>query len=264
MAISSPTNDSGPARLRPPRTAAERDRLLSTLEARSGWEPAAASLQAELGFRLIPPEGSDRRSWHLLVALRDAPSLRHFDPELLAYYAPAGDGAALVTLSRETLGSRPEPGERVALWGHVHVLDRIPVQNRFLTFGGTVRVAAVDPTLVVVDLASTAPIVRWGGHSQGTDALTEAIGAFFGRLIVPVDFVPGAAKRIDAVPAAVLYRAFLADALRRSAAAERHGADRGGLGSWIASAWVRARGDADACDAAQRLLRELEGPKAAA
>jgi hypothetical protein len=241
----------------PPRTAAERDVLLAKLDATDRWPHAAAALLADLGFRLVPPDAPARERWHLLVALRAEPSLRHFDPELIGYYAPSSDGAAFATLDRAAARSgRPDPGRQV-LWGHVHVIDRVPVENRFLTFGGLMRVAELTPELTVVDLVSPGPIVRWGGHSQGTDDLSEAIGAFFGRLIVPVDFVEGAAARIDAVPAGVLYRAFLADGLRRTAAAERRGAERGTLGSWMASAWTRARADTAACDAAQRLLREL-------
>ena len=256
----------GPPRtaIGPPRTAAERDALLRALEDPGRWPAAAASLLAELGFRLVPPEASERATWHLLIALRHQPSRRHFDPELLTYYAPTDRGAELVTLERPAPGARLQPADKVALWGHVHVIDRIPVENRFLTFGGHLRIAPVDNALTVVDLASPAPIVRWGGHSQGTDELTEAIGAFFGRLIVPIDFVAGAAERIDAVSPEVLYRAFLADALRRSAAAERRGLERGGLGAWIAAAWMRARADTPACDAAQRLLRDVQGRQTAA
>lgn len=261
MAISLAPPQCRSGRVRPPRSATERDALLRALEDPARWPAAAASLLAELGFRLVPPEDRSREAWHLLIALRDRPSLRHFDPEALSYYAPTIGGAELVTLTRAALRDAGAKADRLALWGHVHVVDRIPVENRFLTFGGKVRVAAVNPDLTVIDLVSPAPIVRWGGHSQGTDELTQAIGAFFGRLIVPIDFVPGAAERIDAVSAEVLYRAFLADGLRRSAAAERRGTDRGGLGAWIASAWVRAREDTGACDAAQRLLRELDGVK---
>jgi hypothetical protein len=263
MAILSTVPDSTSPRPGPPRSAAERDRLLEALGDPVQWPAAAASLLANLGFRLVPPDRSPSAGWHLLVALRERPSFRHFDPELVSYYAPAGRGAELVTLRRTPSGVPGPDADAVALWGHVHVIDRIPVENRFLTFGGRIRVAEIDSCLTVVDLASPAPIVRWGGHSQGTDELTQAIGAFFGRLIVPVDFVPGAAERIDAAPAGVLYRAFLADALRRSTAAERHGAERGGIGAWVVAAWSEARKDEAACDAAQRLLRELEGRQAA-
>jgi hypothetical protein len=248
---------SGPVRSRAPRDAAERIALLERLDGADSWPDAAASLLAKLGFRLIGPHGVDRDTWHLLVALRDRPSLTHFDPELVSYYAPAAVGAELVSFERRAAGPPGSRIERRALWGHLHVVDRVPVENRFLTFGGDLRIAAVDPGLTVVDLSSPAPIVRWGGHSQGTDELTEAIGAFFGRLVVPIDFVPGAAPRIDALPPGVLYRAFLADGLRRAAAAQHHGAERGGLGGWLAAAWSRVRTDPEACDAAQRLLRDL-------
>lgn len=208
-----------------------------------------------LGFRLLPRAEEDD-AWRLVVALRDQPTLGHFDPEVVSFYAPGDEGADFVSIDRTTpIPPRGEP--RRVLWGHVHVVDRIPVENRFLTFGGDLRTSVVDPSLTVLELSSPAPIVRWGGHSQGTDDLAQAIGAFFGRLIVPVDFVAGAAEKVDGVAPGVLYRAFLADALRRATAAERHGADRGPLGAWIVAAWQRARRDADACDAAQRLLREL-------
>jgi hypothetical protein len=263
MAILTPVPALLPAFPGPPGSAAERDALVERLDSGEGWALAAASLLAELGFRLVPPDEPERQSWHLLIALRDRPSLRHFDPEAVTYYAPTADGAAPVTLDRFECSRIRERADRPTLWGHVHVVDRLPVENRFLTFGGRLRIEAVTPQLTVLDLASPAPIVRWGGHSQGTDDLAEAIGAFFGRLIVPIDFVPGAARRIDAVPADVLYRAFLADALRRRGAAGRRGAGRDGLGAWIVHAWRRARADSSACDAAQRLLRDLEAKQRA-
>lgn len=243
---------------RPPTTPDEHEALLEGLATPDGWPAAAAALLANLGFRLV--HGHDD-TWHLLIALRERPTFGHFDPELVRYYALARHGGAdVVSIDRGTLGaSGTVTGRGVppALWGHVHVIDRIPVENRFLTFGGTVRVAVVSPSETVVDIHSVAPIVRWGGHSQGTDELAEAIGAFFGRLIVPINFVPGAAARIDALAPGILYRAFLADGLARAAAAERRGLERAAIGTWIASAWRRARADEPACDAAQRLLREL-------
>ena len=245
---------------RAPTSSEEHRALLDALAHPDGWPGAAAALLANLGFRLV--RNADD-TWHLLVALRDRPTLGHFDPELVRYYGPAECGATLVSIDRGDLGlASATAAQKIppALWGHVHVVDRIPVENRFLTFGGAVRAAAVDPSLTVVDFHSVAPIVRWGGHSQGTDDLAQAIGAFFGRLIVPINFLPGAATRIDALPPAVLYRAFLADGLGRAAAAERRGVERAGMGSWMAAAWRRARADAAACDAAQRVLRELALP----
>jgi hypothetical protein len=162
-----------------------------------------------------------------------------------------------MTVNRHTPRILGPMSERPVLWGHVHVLDRVPVENRFLTFGGVLRMAEIDSTLTIVDLWSPAPIVRWGGHSQGTDGLAEAIGAFFGRLIVPVDFVSGAATRIDATPAEVLYRAFLLDAITRHRASAHRLAAPSELDSWVRAAWARAQSDAASCAAARSLLAEF-------
>ena len=242
---------------RPPRTVAERRALLDTLEDPVRWVGAGAALLTDLGFRVMEPDRVAGDDSHLLVALRSRPTLRHFDPESMTYYARTRRGTGPTTLDRQTTAGGGDRVTTPALWGHVHVLDRLPVENRFLTFGGDVRVATVDPELTVVDLWSPAPIVRWGGHSQGTDSLAERIGAFFGRLIVPVDFVPGAAERIDGTLPEVLYRAFLADAIARSERAAGRGAIATELDGWIAAAWTRARVDSAATAAARGLLAEL-------
>jgi hypothetical protein len=218
---------------------------------------AAAALLADLGFRLIEPDRVGGDDSHLLVALRDVPTYRHFDPESVTYYARTRNGTSPTTLDRRSSHDRRVRVTTPALWGHIHVLDRMPVENRFLTFGGDVRVAVIDAALTVIDVWSPAPIVRWGGHSQGTDPLAEAIGAFFGRLIVPVDFVPGAAQRIDGTLPEVLYRAFLADARSRAERAAHRGAAPVLLDGWLASAWSRARADATATSAAIELLATL-------
>jgi hypothetical protein len=223
----------------------------------AGWSEAAATLLADLGFRLLDPDRVAGDESHLLIALRDQPTLRHFDPETVTYYTQARTGTAPTTLDRRAIAQRAGQAMPPALWGHVHVLDRLPVENRFLTFGGEIRAKAVDSDLTVIDLWSPAPIVRWGGHSQGTDALAAAIGAFFGRLMVPVDFVPGAAERIDGTLPEVLYRSFLADAVGRSERAAQRGAIPSELDGWLAAAWTHARADAPAALAARELLAEL-------
>ena len=227
---------------------------MARLDAPAGWAAAAAALVGELGFRLIGDGSAGSGEGHLIVGLRDEPTLRHFDPESISFYGPDADGAALVTLGRLPPGTH---ATRVAEWGHVHVVDRIPVENRFLTFGGELRTAGLEGGLTVADLRSPAPIVRWGGHSQGTDSLAGAIGAFFGRLIVPVDFTPGAATRIDAVPPQVLFAAFLRDAVTRRHAAAQRGVDASELDRWLAAAWARARVVEQTRTAAEALLAEL-------
>jgi hypothetical protein len=244
------------ATTRAPRSGPERRALVADLEDPDRWPDAAAALLAELGYRLLEPEPGAGDDSHLIVALREEPTRRHFDPESIDYYAPSDRVAALTTLDRAAAASSSFR-ERRALWGHVHVVDRVPVENRFLTFGGDLRLARVGPALTVVDLWSPAPIVRWGGHSQSTDRLAEAIGAFFGRLIVKVDYMPGAAERIDDLLPEVLYRAVLIDVLDREAQAVRRGAPETSLHAWLARAWHRAVADRQACTAAKSLLLEL-------
>lgn len=241
---------------RPPRTAAEHRSLSDDLSDPHRWPDAAAALLANLGFRLVAPSiaGDDA---HLLVALRAHPERTHFDPEAVTYFAPdRRGGARLAHLDRhDPIDGVHRP--RTALWGHLHVIDRVPVENRFLTFGGDLRTAAIDDTLTVVDLWSPAPIARWSGHSQGTDELAPAIGAFFGRLMVPVDFVPGAEERLDGTLPEVLYRAFLEDAARRRPTAPPRDADHAAPDRWLGAAQAAARQDPVLWAAAGRLLADL-------
>jgi hypothetical protein len=229
--------------------------LVARLDDPTDWAAAAAALVAELGFRLIGDGSAGPEAGHLIVGLRARPTLRHFDPESIAFYGPVEGGAARDTIGQLALGTRLA---RVALWGHVHVIDRIPVENRFLTFGGELKLAGLEGGLTVAHLRSPVPIVRWGGHSQGTDSLAGAIGAFFGRLIVPVDFTPGAAARIDALAPEVLFTAFLCDAVDRRHAAAKHGYEASELDRWLAGAWARARKDEPVRAAAEELLAELD------
>jgi hypothetical protein len=72
-----------------------------------------------------------------------------------------------------------------------------------------------------------------------------------------VDFVPGAAERIDGTLPEVLYRAFLADASARSERAVRRGAVATELDGRLTAAWTRARADTAGTAAARELLAEL-------
>lgn len=187
------------------------------------WAGAAAGLLADLGFSLVQgdrpgtPGGSN-----LLVALRARPTLRHFDPEALSYWAVAEGRGRLATIDRQT----PLPIDGTISWGSIRVIDRLSEENRFLTFGGTLRAKAIDGSLTVVGIGSPGPIVRWSGHSQGIDPLAGEVGAFFGRMMIPIDFEPGVETRLAETPPAVLYAAFLVSARARLAAL-RNGASVG-------------------------------------
>ena len=56
---------------------------------------------------------------------------------------------------------------------------------------------------------SRAPIVRWAGHSQGMDPIADEVGAFFARLMVPVDYQPEAEARVAEAGPEALYAVFL-------------------------------------------------------
>lgn len=231
------------------------------------WAEEAAEVLRDLGSTL---RNSDRPAApagpQLVVALRDRPTLRHFDPELVTCWVAANGRGRPLAIDRATA-----TGPRNILWGHIHVIDRLGVENRFLSFGGSLGIADVGPDLRVVRHASPGPIVRWGGHSQGLDPLAGEIGAFFGRLIVPVDFSPGGEARLASEPPEHLYAAFLRDAAARDRDATHRRAallhmdpDRGdSLGPWIRAEIARlSTQHASWWEAAGRLLDDLDlGPE---
>jgi hypothetical protein len=179
------------------------------------WVSAANGLLAELGFTLINGDDpAEPGGANLLVALRDQPTLHHFDPEEVSYWRFDGEHGRLATLERRT----DIAGEHPFSWGRIRIVDRLKVENDFLGFGGTMRVADVDPSTRIVQFHAPAPIFRWAGHSQGLDWLTDEVGAFFARLMVPIDFEGGAERLIGEAGPAALYAAFVQDAWRRFAA----------------------------------------------
>ena len=220
---------------------------LAPLASPTAWAPAAAGLLAGMGFRVVQgdrpglPGGAN-----LLVALRDAPELSHVDPEHVAYWAAIAGRGQLAEIDRRT----PVPSDVEVEWGNVHVVDRFGEENRFMTLGGRLRAAAIDDRLTVVSLHSPAPIVRWSGHSQGVDALAGEVGAWFARIMVPVDFVPGAEARLAATPPLVLYAAFLDDTHRRLAHLVPLGGAEASLTGRIAAEAARVRAEEPAAWAA--------------
>ena len=170
----------------------------------------AAALLATWGF-LAEPDLPDRPGpAYLLVALRDAPTLRHYDPELVEYWVSAGGRGVRRVLDRHT----PLPVETAFSWGSIRITDRLDVTNEYVTFGGQLSAAEVDGMTVAV-FTSPAPLLRRGGHSQGWDHGAASLAAFFGRLIVAVDFTPGFEARAAAVDPITRYAAFIRDLVGR-------------------------------------------------
>ena len=94
-----------------------------------------------------------------------------------------------------------------------------------------------DDTTVLVDFSSHAPILRWSGHSQATDPLAAEVGAFFARIKVPIDFVPGAEALVSKATPRTLYCAFIQyvrERLRDAHSCERR------TDGWLSGARTRA------------------------
>ncbi len=172
----------------------------------SRWLEVVGRLLTNLGFELVEPDhsGPDETS-HLLAALRPQPTLHHFDPETIGYWITDGGRGRATSLDREARF----PVVADYAWGRLTLADRLGVKNEFLSFGGTLRAQMTDDTTVLVDFSSYAPILRWSGHSQATDPLAAELGAFFARIKVPIDFVPGAEAMVARATPRTLYCAFI-------------------------------------------------------
>ena len=176
------------------------------------WLQDTAAELAHLGFELRDGAMAGAQPGpRLLVALRDVPTLEHFDPEDVTYWEVRNGRGRLAALNRQSL----LPQRRAFSWGRIRVTDRIPESNQFLTFGGTLLAEARSDTETLAAFVSRAPIVRWAGHSQGVDPMVDDIGAFFARLMVPIDFQPDAEQRIAAAEPEAIWAAFLHDASAR-------------------------------------------------
>jgi hypothetical protein len=192
---------------------------------------------ADWGF-LANPDLPDRPGpAYLLVALRAAPTLRHYDPETIEYWVTReGRGRR-----RELTRSTPMPLTEDFSWGMIRIEDRLQVTNEYLTFGGRLDAGSVDDA-VVAAFTSPAPLLRRGGHSQGWDAGADLVGAFFARLMVAVDYVPGFETAIAEASPTARYAAFIGDAEARRRAGRLSGADSD-LGRLIRHEAVRLRAE---------------------
>jgi len=170
----------------------------------------AAPILAQLGF-LSSSDFPDRPgpAW-LLVALREAPTLRHYDPEAVEYWVSRHDRGVRRTVTRESR----LPIDEDFSWGLIRIVDRLHVTNEYLTFGGRLQADEVDGVVVLV-FTSPAPLLRRGGHSQAWDPGADSLGAFFSRFRLAVDYAPGFEARAVRADPVARYAAFVADAMTR-------------------------------------------------
>ena len=168
------------------------------------------------GFLAYPDLPDGPGPAFLLVALRPAPTLKHYDPEAIDYWVTDDGRGSRRTLTHGT----PMPRSEDFAWGLVRLVDRLGVSNEYLTFGGHLDAALIDD-VVVAAFASPAPLLRRGGHSQGWDDGADLIGGFFARMMVAVDFKPGFERSFAAADPLTRYAAFVRDSDER-----RHGQQR--------------------------------------
>jgi hypothetical protein len=216
-------------------------------------DPAsAAPLLTDLGF-LASSDLLDRPGpAYLLVALREAPTLRHYDPEAIEYWVSEGDRGVPRTLSRRAR----VPIDSDFSWGLIRIVDRLRVTNEYLTFGGRLLADHVDGVVIAV-FTSPVPLLRRGGHSQGWDRGADNLGAYFGRLMVPVDYAPGFERRMARADPGSRYAAFVADAMDRCRASSAIRAGQPELWSLLRSEEQRLRTERPAEWAAGGALRGL-------
>lgn len=227
----------------------------STLADDGRWLDQAGRILANLGFELVEADrtGGDAAS-HLLVALRPQPTLHHFDPEAIEYWDCDGSRGHPEKLDRES--RFPIVAEYA--WGRIALIDRLGVKNEFLSFGGALRAQMTPEATVLVDFSSFAPILRWSGHSQGSDPLAAEVGSFFARIKVPIDFVPGAEVLVSKAAPSTLYCAFIQNVRERLMQAHTLREANRWLAEWSSRESVRMEGSAnDHWQAAIELRRRL-------
>jgi hypothetical protein len=169
----------------------------------------AARHLADWGFLAHPDLPDTAGDAYLLVALRDKPTLRHFDPERVEVWVSRGSRGERLEISRVTHGS-----ESAFSWGPIEIVDRFGISNEYVSFGGHLTIAEVGDMTVVI-LVSSAPILRRGGHSQGWDEAAVDLAAFFGRVMIAIDYQPGFEARMAEATPLARYGAFIADTIAR-------------------------------------------------
>ena len=215
----------------------------------------AAGLLARLGFELVHGERpSVPGGTNLLVALREAPTLTHFDPERVEYWVSTGGKGRRAEVNRDA----PLPFEGLFAWGTIEVEDRLDASNTFLTFGGLLTAQAVDPATTIVQFASVAPVLRWTGHSQDVDPFAAEVAAFFARVRPAINFTPGAEAMIADLPPLALYAAVVADLRRRYARSAALQEAHPAINQLVAREmrWLESSAP-EACEAGHGLLRQL-------
>jgi hypothetical protein len=198
-------------RTRRSRTRGTRDRAPIALPPESIEQPAltideAAGLMADLGFVAFrTPPGAEVTDSCLMAIIRDTPTRRHFDPEIVSYWVTAGGHGQTELVDRDAR----TPISRRFSWGRIRLVDRLGMRNSFVSFGGWLTGERVGADALLLIFRSPAPILRLPGHSQQSDHLSDDALSFFGRLIPRLWSNPAHESVVGSVPPEDLYAAFL-------------------------------------------------------
>lgn len=215
----------------------------------------AAQQLRHLGFLLVSDHSGPAGGSRLLVALRSRPTLEHFDPELVRYWRTAQDQRGH---SRELTREMSVPLQAGFTWGKLTVIDRYAIENEFVTLGGQLVAGQTAPGTTVAIFSSPGPILRLGGHSQDVDQIALELGAFFGRIMVPIDFEPGVEEAISAATPLERYAAFVAFEQARYATHSALRDELPGTASVIAGEALRiATAEPGAWEAGRELLSRM-------
>jgi hypothetical protein len=160
----------------------------------------------DLGFVAFrTPPGTPTPDSCLMVMLHDVPTLRHFDPEVVSFWATSA-GRGRVEIKD---GSARVPFAQEFSWGRIRIVDRIRARNSFVAFGGTLSGERMTGATLLV-FRSPAPILRLAGHSQQEDRLAQEVMTFFGRLVPRLWTSADMERMVSTASALALYGAFLA------------------------------------------------------
>ncbi len=160
------------------------------------------------GYRLL-----DRPHPHspgfriLLVALRDAPTHEHYDPEIVELCVLAGQD--VIESTRLTRAAQPMRAQRVCPGG-ILLEDRVHKEVNFFTYGAQLDVIPLEAETVCA-FRSSAPILPM---EEGGDVFASQLASESGALLAEIRASWGAdragyAQRLAETPSDALYVATL-------------------------------------------------------
>lgn len=177
-----------------------------------GLEPVGAhGLLTDVGFLLVPGRPFESGRSYLMVALRQMPTLQHFDPERIEYWALVGGRSGAEPSRIEWPADRHDESYG---WGTIRIVDRLGAANRFVSFGGRLTVSR-DVGVHAALFRSDAPILSLAGHSGPADPLATNIAAYFATLRAASGTDVAFARAANQATPISLYAAFLTRAIQR-------------------------------------------------